>query len=77
MYNILFSTNPTESILNPYSYPTLPNHIFLTHFKVLNSLLFFCSEIDLPLSSLIIEEEVNFYAIINNSTQINTTTNNI
>ena len=72
MYNLLFSTNPTESLLNPYSYPSLPNHIFLTHFKVLNSLLFFCSEIDLPLSSLNTEEEVNLYTIIINSTQDNT-----
>jgi hypothetical protein len=35
---------------------------FLSLLKVLNSLLFFCSEIDLPLSTSCLEKEVNFSA---------------
>jgi hypothetical protein len=77
MFNILFFPIPTQTILMPYSHTTLPYSIFLSPLKVLNSLLFFCSEIDLPLSSLNTEEEVTFYAIINNSTQHNTNNNNI
>jgi hypothetical protein len=66
------STCTTQPLLKHYSHATLCNDNFLTDQKVLNFLLFFCSEIDLPLSSLNTEEEVNLYAIINNSTQHNT-----
>jgi hypothetical protein len=74
MVSILNFGRVIQRLPKGYQRVMLGHDIFLSPFKVLNSLLFFCSEIDLPLSTSCLEKEVNFYAIINNSTHLIQTT---